>query len=776
MSPGKNEYERLPIKVILPHQGAEIRVPGGGPPPRPFREVDASFRAHLSNQIRAIGKAIEHVIPRTGGAPARVRLARKASAKSHRPVNLFSEQTCPIIGSGRLGDLFVKATPEGLRKVDRMIREGRADYLKKEISTIESIEAITPDFRRDGTSSDDILRNSPRKGRGYSVRVQLFDFGSQRGQERLVEDFRNICEGKQITLEQGGYSEEVSIFEATCHTFDDVSELSSIVGVRSVKQMPIIHSVRGRTLNPMQLPSGLPVPSENDRDFPVVAVVDSGVTDQVSELNPWVVRRESSVAPEYRNNNHGSFVAGLICWGKELNPELRGIDENPCGVYDLQVIPNSDPGRGDTDFITESELLQTLETALKQHANEYRVWNLSLGLNEVCSLDRFSPLAVELDNLQEKYKVTFVISAGNYEVLPLLDYPRTKDQIEKGRITSPADSVLGITVASISHISQGQKGPKEGDPSPFSRHGAGPNYVIKPDLAHFGGSCRTDGSNYRGVRSLDGTGTCESLGTSYAAPLVSRILATIHHEIIPSPTAELARAILTHHARDPRSSGRVQDSDVDMLGFGLPSSLPYCLECSPYTSTLVFEDALRPGYFLEWNDFPFPDSLRRNGRFFGDIWMTVAFSPARGSQWGTEYCETHIDASLGVFYRRKSRKTGKTRTEYKGLVPPEHKNPGQLYESFQIAHLRKWAPVRTFFGSLGPKGVRGDRWRLKVRLLSRHGIEEMTLKSQPFALIVTVADPEKTAPVYDEMARKIRSRFRIQNLTIRATTRIRARA
>ena len=101
-----------------------------------------------------------------------------------------------------------------------------------------------------------------------------------------------------------------------------------------------------------------------------------------------------------------------------------------------------------------------LETALQQHANKYKVWNLSLGTDSVCSLDEFSELAEQLDNLQEKYQVSFVISAGNYQTLPLLDFPRTPAQMDAGRITSPADSVLGIAVGSVSHVDYRANGPK----------------------------------------------------------------------------------------------------------------------------------------------------------------------------------------------------------------------------------------------------------------------------------------------------------------------------
>ena len=177
-----------------------------------------------------------------------------------------------------------------------------------------------------------------------------------------------------------------------------------------------------------------------------MVVVDSGISNKKPGLESWVLGRDSHVAAQYRNTDHGSFVAGLICWGKQLNPTIAGLDNNPCGVFDLQVIPNDDPAKGDTSPLLESEFLVSLEEALQQHANKFKVWNLSLGTATVCALDRFSTLAEELDNLQERYQVSFVISAGNYDTPRLLDFPRAGGQVQAGRITTPADSVLGITV------------------------------------------------------------------------------------------------------------------------------------------------------------------------------------------------------------------------------------------------------------------------------------------------------------------------------------------
>ena len=648
----------------------------------------------------------------------------------------------------------------------------------KELSCVETIEPVTPAYRRGGLEARDVLRRSPRGQQGFITRVGLFNFGADSDQPRLVKDFESAGRERHIRVSMNrGYSPSSFTYETECRNVEDVEALSRVIGVRSISPMPLIRTLRPQMFAAKPLPN-LPSGDDVTGDFPVVVVVDSGISDQVPGLESWVVGRESQVAPEYRNTDHGTFVAGLICWGGQLNPTIAGLDDSPCGVFDLQVMPNEDPAKGDTLPLLESEFLVSLEAALQQHANAYKVWNLSLNTDTVCSLDAFSTLAEELDNLQEKYKVSFVISAGNYDTPPLLDFPRTGGQVQAGRITTPADSVLGITVGAVSHVGYKTNGPREHHPSAFSRHGAGPNYVIKPDLVHYGGSCSTDLSHIAGIRSVNGTGSAENLGTSFATPRVARTLAQIYHQVTPTPSPVLARALLTHHARDPRTRLRVPDGDENFFGFGLPAPVPYCLECTAHTSTLVFDDMLRPGYFLEWDDFPYPPSLRRDGKYFGEVWMTVAFAPARGARWGTEYCETHIDAHFGVYRTQKSRETGlvKPKPIFVGLVPPEHKNPGLLYESYQVEKLRKWAPVRTYYGDMGENGERGDRWRLKVQLLTRHGIEEEeTFQPQPFSLILTISDPEKKARVYDEMAQIVRNRFQSQNLTVRAAARVRAK-
>jgi len=370
-----SKAERLPIKLIMPKQGTEKKVPGGGSPPKPFRTVDGAYRKSLSNQVSAVREALVPEMRQIAAAPVRVKLITKAAAKSHRPQQLFSDETCTIVGAGHLGELFLKATPQGLTKLKNMIENNKSDRVMKELSCIETIEAVTPAYRRRGVDPKDVLRRSPKGGKGFFTRVRLFNFGADQDQSGLVKNFEETCRRRRIEISSAGYSSSSFVYGAECQSVEDINTLTSIIGVRSVESMPLIRTIRPVMVNPKPLPKLLKR-SEISGDVPVVVVVDSGVSAQIPELETWVVGRDSSVAPSYRNTDHGTFVAGLICWGSDLNPTVAGIDSNPCGIFDLQVIPNSDPSKGDTESLREQEFLITLDNALQEHANKYKVWNL----------------------------------------------------------------------------------------------------------------------------------------------------------------------------------------------------------------------------------------------------------------------------------------------------------------------------------------------------------------------------------------------------------------
>jgi hypothetical protein len=148
------------------------------------------------------------------------------------------------VSGGGLGELFVKATPEGLDRLTSIIEHNTSDQMTKELSCVETIEPVTPSYRRSGLDAADVLRNSPRGKNGFITRVGLFNFGPDRDQPNLVADLQAVCKRRDITLSTRGYSPSSFTYEAECRTVDDVEALSRIIGVRSIAPMPLIRTIR----------------------------------------------------------------------------------------------------------------------------------------------------------------------------------------------------------------------------------------------------------------------------------------------------------------------------------------------------------------------------------------------------------------------------------------------------------------------------------------------------------------------------------------------------
>jgi len=69
---------------------------------------------------------------------------------------------------------------------------------------------------------------------------------------------------------------------------------------------------------------------------------------------------------------------------------------------------------------------------------------------------------------------------------------------------------------------------------------------------------------------------------------VSRTLVQIYHEISPTPSAILNRALLTNHVRDSRCGYRVLDGEDNYFGFGVPSTVLDNLECKGLLRTFCY--------------------------------------------------------------------------------------------------------------------------------------------------------------------------------------------
>ena len=557
------------------------------------------------------------------------------------------------------------------------------------------------------------------------------------------------------------YAPGLRLFRVVLSSPDAAVELARFVGAQSLDHFHHFtvgtQATRVGNITESELP-----PPEADTEYPVVGVIDSGTDPKNQHLQAWVEARDEEDVPAVdQNNEHGSLVAGLIVNGRMLNHDAAGFPRGKARVVDIVAYPSTG--------VREDVLVETMRRAFAKYPH-VKIWNLSLNdtANPVVS-ERFSTFAMALDALQDQFDVTIVNSAGNFSEKPAYAWPRA-DLGQRDRILPPADSLRGISVGSQAHLAHNGACAKVGEPSPFTRKGPGAAYVPKPEVTHFGGN--TDALlryGQMGILSVDGSGgLSEAAGTSFAAPLVAATAAHVAHQMAERPSRNLLKALITHSA--VLHSPEVVAATLPYTGFGRPPEPEMILRCRPWESTLIFELELpylkRTFHRL---NFPIPECLHKDGKVFGEFTMTLVYDSPTDPSDGAAYSQVNIDPSLGPCDITDSKQ------EYcGGQIFPYPKDYRQLFEKSLIENGFKWSPVKVYrrvMTRLDPH----DTWRISLEMATRKS-EFTPPPRQKAVLIVTIADPGKSLPVYNEVVALMgQVGWKTENLQLRADARVRVR-
>ena len=108
----------------------------------------------------------------------------------------------------------------------------------------------------------------------------------------------------------------------------------------------------------------------------------------------------------YVDKTHGTYVAGIICYGDELeNQTFTGV--KGCMLFDATVIPDLNKER-----IYEDDLIDNIREVIEKHGEKIKIWNMSLGSLIECEYSEFSDFGIALDNIQDENDVIISKSAG----------------------------------------------------------------------------------------------------------------------------------------------------------------------------------------------------------------------------------------------------------------------------------------------------------------------------------------------------------------------------
>lgn len=254
---------------------------------------------------------------------------------------------------------------------------------------------------------------------------------------------------------------------------------------------------------------------------PIVALFD-GMPQENHPLlsNLLLVDDPDSLSSNYPVDEriHGTSMASLVLRGQTMN----SIKEDIHRVYVRPIMKSQKDWQNRIEeFIPDDFLLvdkihecvrRLFEPVAGKVAPSVRVINLSIGISYREYYNLISPLARLLDWLSYKYRVLFVVSAGNhsndielgmdfsmYASLPNDEknkfvYNYISDNLRRLRPLSPAESMNSLTVGSV-FLDNNDGNPlpnmtnlcANGVPAPYGSYGRGINNAVKPDILYPGG-------------------------------------------------------------------------------------------------------------------------------------------------------------------------------------------------------------------------------------------------------------------------------------------------
>ncbi len=474
-------------------------------------------------------------------------------------------------------------------------------------------------------------------------------------------------------------------------------------------------------------------------NLPVVVVLDSGVKFPLGIENlvieQWI--SDPSIVADYE---HGTKVASRVALGYIADKIIGGVVTPRARIIDSVIMEDS---------VAVPQFIKRIQQSVIRFYERAKIFNLSANSPTPIEGDEMSIVGYELDVLQRKYEVQFVLSSGNHELwkteTSLVDILTDDDS----RISSPADSMNSIVVGSLSGYTYPNSLSKENEVASYSRIGPGFNGFSKPDLSAYAGSISfvagsTSVPEDKFSLLLDHYGNLSpDAGTSFSAPIVAGDLAEILN-IVPGNDVLLAKALLYHHAQALWDIEEIEDEHLtlfrNLYGRGL-SKVSDSVFSSSSKVTFVRTGQLNK-LTKERVKIYMPELLAaKPGRNIARVTVTVVSRPPVDQTKGTEY--------LGAYVRASLKKKGEKENHIIG-VQPDFKEGRQKWD---VCHQ---------FTKLFSKMNSGD-WEIWLEMFSRWDERDLDVD---YSLVVTIEDVSGTLDIYSEIEAQNRYRS-INSLRVR---------
>lgn len=724
-----------PLFIIPKENNQTFKKTGGGNPPK-FIGSRTSFSRHKRQRVQELQGLIDfrHAKIRSPGERLfyEVEFHEKAVSKSAQPLHLLQASNIDIYAQVSENTFLATSTKANLRSfkdtVNRLTLRNKNDSAY--LSAITRIKPISKEDRVIGR-----LEGEEFKGFLFLHHVLSVEECEEVNREISKETKRE----HEFFITESGSKAIYGIFPS--NFIDEISHPAPDNPIYKIEQS--LDFIIPQEFAQEYSFEGVRI--ENAPDGVLVGVFDSGVKDNPIYRDS-IIGNESFISDKQNENiSHGTFVGTRIIFGNNIESQIAAKVLNAgAKILNIQILEGNTP-------TPEKQIVDAVKSVIERlEYQNIKIFNLSLNSEIPIDTNHKSFVTRELDAMAYKHKVLFVISAGNHSVFRNATYPGSF-LLPDAVIAPPADILTGVSVGSIADTGSTRAIALQGEPSPFSRVGL--SGMRKPELTHFGGNCDNNNSSSGiGVKgfSADPNKITEGCGTSFSAPLVSRIAAQIYAYLRDNgwntATIELTKALLLHSGdyQLPATS-TINLNDLHRItGFGMPD-YDRALDCTKSNATFVYCDTI--GKLVQQDGkvqkmsrhkirFAVPADLEGRGKQI-KVKGTLVYNPQISESGEKDY--SLVDIGINLHY-----KNSRGRTVGGGLRNSQD-------------NRTKWNSTKSFEKIY--KAYQGGEWEIWLTLTAR-GRADVDEYIQDYALVITIEDVTPNADERVEVYNSVREQNR----------------
>ena len=377
---------------------------------------------------------------------------------------------------------------------------------------------------------------------------------------------------------------------------------------------------------------------------PTIGVIDTLFFEDVyfSDWVEYVNMVDRSIPLTSNDYEHGTKVTSIIVDGPSFNPDL----EDGCGRFKVRHFGVATSGQ-----FSSFTVLRAIKEIIANN-KDIKVWNLSLGSAMEINDNFISPEAAVLDQIQYENDVIFVVAGTN----------KSNKSKKKQKIGAPADSINSLVVNAVDFNNK---------PASYSREGLVLSFFNKPDVCYYGGDIT------KRLRACSPTGESMVIGTSYAAPWISRKMAYLIHVL--GFSREVAKALIIDSA-----AGWMQNEDPSqIIGYGVvPKHIEDIIQTSDDEIRFILTGVSEK---FDTYNYNIPIPIHKDKQPF-IAKATLCYFPKCSRSQGVDYTNTELDLHFGRINgtKIKSINNNKQSTD----------SPYNLREGNARTFFRKWDNVK----------------------------------------------------------------------------------